>query len=121
MNDLIKRNSGISVREACLFFDCASIVFLKGSKDSPIPVNINGTELNIVFFPFESNLVGFGLFLKDKRYSRKTFFIAEDGSFAEDRIGKIPDFDKADNEPDFGNISNSEIINLVWKAVKEHL
>ncbi len=104
------------------FFSYVVANFPHGTIKSGCPVTIGESSLRAVIFPQDNSSereVSFGLFLGEQRYSRKTFIIRPDGVIEEDTVGIIPDFDLTDREPDFSDISNDEIVELVIKTVNE--
>lgn len=82
-------------------------------------ITINNQKFHVSIFPSErlekDEILSFGLFLPDHKYSRKSLSITTTGEIIEDKQGIVPDFDKVDNEPDFSKVLNFDIVEQVFK------
>lgn len=97
----------------------AMVRFPDGSQNSPLVVEVGGVTMQVIFFPYDEDVVSFGLFFPQQRYYRKAIRIDKNGFFSEDTVGIIPEFDITENEPDFNGIDNREIILMVWEELKK--
>lgn len=90
--------------------------FPGGSMDSPSILRIGGVEMQVIFFPCEDNIVSFGLFFPKQEYSRKSIMLHKNGTISEDMVGIIPGSDLTENEPDFRNVENWQIVEAFYES-----
>ena len=106
-------------------------------EENSFPVKVGDAEFDVVIFEPYDGRISFGLFVKEDqripvtdgeefpghivgKYSRKTLEIDEKGNVTEDTFGKIPDFDKVENEPDLDSITNTSIATQVLQQIKSY-
>ncbi len=90
---------------------------LSGAENA-MPITIDGNELDLIIFEPEKSSVSLGLFLRDRKYARKTLIVRKDGQIIEDTDGVLPDFDRVENEPKITS-SNEQIITQMMDTIKK--
>lgn len=73
-------------------------------------IKLGERYFDVIIFEMESGKVRLGLFVDGGKYARKTLEIDRDGKVTEDTSGVIPEIDLIEDEPDFSNISNEQIV-----------
>jgi len=105
----------LSCRAAQLLFIDAK----HGLEKSLFVLRIAGVDMQVVFFPFEGNVLSIGLFLPQKDFCRKVIQINENGAIWErgNVIWRIPDSDIANKEPDFKRVSILTTIRRIYQEI----
>ena len=102
-------------------FHHAKVRFPDGSKNNPLFLEVGGVLMQTIFFPYERDIISFGLFFPQQLFSRKTIMVDKHGVVSEDLIGVVPNFALTEHEPDFKEVNNLEITELVRRELKKNI